>query len=224
MQKKLLIIDDEKDLLETLKTYFELSGYCVFTAENGIEGLQLLNKKPDLILLDVTMPEMDGLRFCKEIREVVHVPIIFLSAKIDQTSRMEGLVAGGDDYLLKPFGLEELALRIEVHLRRENRTKQEESIAYFGDLSFFYQRKELRYQGEKIQLTKTEYEIAAYLSLRKGQVYTKEQIYEYLWGFDKEGNSEIITEHVRRIRAKIKKISSKEVIQTVWGMGYKWIG
>lgn len=224
MQKKLLIIDDEKDLLETLKTYFELSNYCVFTAENGAEGLQLLNRKPDLILLDVTMPEMDGLSFCKEIREVVHVPIIFLSAKIDQTSRMEGLIAGGDDYLLKPFSLEELALRIEVHLRRENRSREDESVAYFGELSIFYQRKEVCCRGEKLPLTKTEYEITAYLSLRKGKVYTKEQIYEHLWGFDKEGNNEIITEHIRRIRAKIKQVSSKEMIQTVWGMGYKWIG
>lgn len=224
MKKKLLIIDDEKDLLETLKTYFELSGYYVFTAENGAKGLQLLDKKPDLILLDVTMPEMDGLSFCKEVREVVHVPIIFLSAKIDQASRMEGLIAGGDDYLLKPFSLEELALRIEVHLRRESRSKEDESIAYFGELSFFYQRMELRYQGQLVPLTKTEFEIAAYLSLRKGQVYSKEQIYDYLWGFDKEGNSEIITEHVRRIRAKIKRLHNREVIQTVWGLGYKWIG
>ncbi|MGL4694670.1 response regulator transcription factor [Enterococcus larvae] len=224
MQKKLLIIDDEKDLLETLKTYFELSDYCVYTAENGTEGLQLLNKKPDLILLDVTMPEMDGISFCKEIREVVHVPIIFLSAKVDQTSRMEGLVAGGDDYLLKPFSLEELALRVAIHLRRENRIQTEESVAYFGELGFFYQRKEIRCGGEAIPLTKTEYEIAAYLSMRKGKVYGKEQIYEHLWGFDKEGNSEIITEHIRRIRTKIKKVYGKEVIQTVWGMGYKWIG
>lgn len=224
MQKKLLIIDDEKDLLETLKMYFELSDYHVFTAKNGVEGLQLLNKKPDLILLDVNMPEMDGISFCQEIREVVHVPIIFLSAKIDQTSRMEGLIAGGDDYLLKPFNLEELALRIEVHLRRENRVKKEESITYFGDLGFFYQRKEVRCKGELIPLTKTEFEIAAYLSLRKGKVYSKEQIYDHLWGFDKEGNSEIITEHIRRVRAKLKKVCKMEVIQTVWGMGYKWIG
>ncbi|MGC6768126.1 response regulator transcription factor [Enterococcus sp. LJL51] len=224
MKQKLLIIDDEIDLVETLKRYFELSGYLVYTAGNGAEGLQLLNKKPDLILLDVNMPEMDGLDFCRAVREVIHVPIIFLSARVDQTSRMEGLVAGGDDYLLKPFSMEELGLRIQAHLRREARGGREESVAYFGQLAVLYQRKEIRCRNQIIPLTRTEFEIAAYLSLRKGKVFSKEQIYEHLWGFDKEGDSGIITEHIRRIRAKIGKVYPEEIIETVWGLGYKWIG
>lgn len=222
--KKLLIIDDENELLDTLKDYFQLSGYLVYTADCGEEGLKLLRNEPDLIILDVAMPGMDGIHFCRNIRDAVSCPIIFLSAKADEASRLEGLMAGGDDYLLKPVSLKELKIRIQAHLRREERRSFKEKIAYFGDVLFCYEEKEVRIAGKRVPLTKTEYMIAEFLSLHKGKVYSKEQIYEQLWGFDKEGDSAIITEHVRRIRTKFKKLASHELIQTVWGLGYKWIG
>lgn len=224
MQKKLLIIDDERELLDTLKDFFSLSGYLVYTAENPLVARKLLNKQLDLILLDVSMPEMDGIQFCQEIRGIVACPIIFLSARVDEDSRLKGLMAGGDDYLLKPFSLNELGMRVEAHLRREERKNTQERIGYFGDVLFKYDQKEVWIHNQLVQLTKTEYLIAEFLAARKGAVYSREDIYEALWGFDKEGDSAIITEHIRRLRLKIKKLTTQEVIQTVWGLGYKWIG
>lgn len=222
--KKLLLIDDEEELLDTLKDFFQLSGYLVYTAVNGKIGLELLEKDPDFIILDVAMPGTDGITFCRQIRDEVSCPIIFLSAKVDEASRLEGLMAGGDDYLLKPVSLKELGMRVEAHLRREERQRTHEKIAYFGDVLFRYDDKEVLVGDMLVSLTKTEYMIAEFLSLHKGKVYSKEQIYEQLWGFDKDGDSVIITEHVRRIRSKFKNATAKEMIQTVWGLGYKWIG
>lgn len=222
--KKLLIIDDEADLLDTLKDFFQLSGYLVYTAACAEAAQALLSKSPHLIILDVAMPGMDGITFCRRIREVVSCPIIFLSARVDEASRLEGLMAGGDDYLLKPVSLKELGMRVEAHLRREERSKSSEHIAYFEDVLFCYDEKDILVGESEVPLTKTEYMIAEFLSVHKGKVYSKEQIYEELWGFDKNGDAAIITEHVRRIRSKFSKMTAHEMIQTVWGMGYKWIG
>jgi DNA-binding response OmpR family regulator len=196
----------------------------VYTATNAADGLTLLAELPDLIILDVAMPEVDGITFCKEIRQQVACPVIFLSAKVDEASRLEGLMAGGDDYLLKPVSLPELGMRVKAHLRREDRQKSKKKIAYFGDIKICYDEKKVVISGQEVNLTKTEYLIIAYLSLHKGKVYSKEQIYEYLWDIDKDGDAVIITEHIRRIRTKLKKVTSHETIQTVWGLGYKWIG
>lgn len=224
MREKLLIIDDEVDLLELLLDYFELSNYEVSAAQSAKAALPYLEWQPDLILLDVNMPEMDGFEFCKQIREIVHCPIIFLSAKIDDASRMEGLMVGGDDYIVKPFLLEELGVKIHAHLRREKRLQQREQVAFSGDLVILYDRKEVHYQGAAIDLTKTEFEIIQILSKRAGHVYSKELIYEQLWGYEKEGDSAIIMEHIRRIRKKLAAYGLEDKIQTVWGLGYKWIG
>lgn len=222
--KKLLIIDDEQDLLETLKNFFELSGYLVMTAQNTFQAKQKLSKIPDLILLDVFMPEVDGISFCKEIRDSINCPIIFLSAQTDENSRIEGLVAGGDDYLLKPFSLKELGLRVDAHIRREERQKIGGRVAYFGDLVIHYEKQEVYFKDNMISLTKTEWLILELLSTHGKRIFSREDIYEKLWEFDKNGDSAIITEHIRRIRTKIKKYTPTEVIQTVWGQGYKWIG
>ncbi|MHC5374344.1 response regulator transcription factor [Enterococcus sp. LJL120] len=222
--KKILVIDDEIELLETLKDYLTLSGYQVFTAENPLEARAKLLLKPDLILLDIAMPEMDGITFCKEIRGVVSCPIIFLSAQTDEESRLDGLMAGGDDYLLKPFSLKELAMRVTAHLRREERQKDQGSLGFFGALYIKYDQKEIWIENQLVPLTKTEYQIAELLARHPGQVFNREEIYDALWGFDKEGDATIITEHVRRLRTKFKKMTAQEIIQTVWGLGYKWIG
>lgn len=224
MTKRLLIVDDEKELLDTLKDYFELSDYLVYTAENAQQAESRLSAKPDLILLDVSMPEMDGITFCKKIRSSVGCPIIFLSAKIDEVSRLAGLMAGGDDYLLKPFSLKELGMRVAAHLRREERKNTQETIGFFGDLVVKFQQKQLLVKEAAVPLTKTEFMIVELLAGHPGIVFSREQLYEKLWGFEKEGDAAIITEHVRRIRTKVKKLTSQECIQTVWGSGYKWIG
>ncbi|MGM0337015.1 response regulator transcription factor [Enterococcus sp. AZ007] len=222
--KKILIIDDEYDLLETFKDYFQLMNYLVYTAGNGYEGLQQLRHQPDIIILDVSMPEMDGFELCERIREQITCPIVFLSAMEDEESRLHGLMIGGDDYLIKPVSLKELGLRIEAHLRREKRRSTSRKIAYFGELVIDYDQKNLHIHNQAIYLTKIEFAIVELLSKHPGRAFSKEEIYQQLWDWNKVGEVSIIMEHVRRIRKKINACSDVEYIQTVWGVGYKWIG
>lgn len=222
--KKLLIIDDELDLLETFSDYFSLKGYLTYTATNTEQARQLLKQGPDLIILDVAMPEEDGFSFCQKIRQTVAVPIIFLSAKIDEDSKLAGLLAGGDDYLTKPVSLKELEMRVAAHLRREYRRLYAGQQAYFGDLMIDYDRQEVSYLETLVSFTKTEFSILTLLSKNPQKVFDKEAIYDHLWGFDKAGDPTIISEHIRRIRAKLTQGTGHELIKTVWGVGYKWIG
>lgn len=222
--KNILIVDDEIDLTNMLKDFFELQGFVVYCANNGEEALNKINEKLDLILLDINMPDIDGTDICKKVRNFILCPIIFLTAKIEEKDRINGLMAGGDDYILKPFSLEELRARVEAHLRREERKKSKDKVNFFGDFTIDFSNKEFFYKDNKITLTKTEFDIVEILMENRGMVFSKEKIYERLWGFDKDGDSSIITEHVRRIRGKINKYTDRSTIETVWGIGYRWIG
>ena len=224
MSYKLLVVDDEKDIVKLLKDFFEIQGYLVYTAYNGMDALEQMAKHPDLILLDINMPKLDGMEVCKRIRNFVSCPIIFLTAKVEEKDRINGLLVGGDDYVVKPFSLEELGARIKAHLRREERIGHKETIHFNGELAIQYTKRKLYYDDNEITLTKTEFDIVEFLSLHRGQIFSKESIYEHLWGFEKEGDSNIITEHIRRIRTKLATVSEHLYIETVWGIGYKWIG
>jgi two-component system, OmpR family, lantibiotic biosynthesis response regulator NisR/SpaR len=224
MGYKLLIVDDEPDILQLLKDYFELQGYLVFTAENGLDAINKTSLGPDLILLDINMPELDGLEVCKRLRNHISCPIVFLTAKVTEKDRINGLMIGGDDYIIKPFHIEELGARVSAHLRREARISQKASVKFIGELTLNFQGRCIYYKEEEIPLTKTEFDILEFLCLNRGQVFSKERIYERLWGYDSEGDSSIITEHIRRIRLKISKYTDQVLIETVWGVGYKWIG
>lgn len=223
MQQKLLVVDDEKDIRRLLREYFEMQGYVIMEAENGVEAVKKAQENPDLILLDINMPQMDGLEVCKKIRPFFSGPILFLTAKIEERDRICGLMLGGDDYIMKPFSVAELDARIRAHLRREQRKHEKEGFRFFGDFSIQYSARRLCFLEEEIPLTKTEFDIVEILSTNAGIVFGKEAIYEKLWGFDKDGDSAIITEHVRRIRKKLSEHSDKELIETVWGVGYRWI-
>ena len=222
--KKILIVDDEEDLTNMLKDYFELQGFFVYTANSGTEALNKIDEKLDLIILDINMPDIDGLEICKKIRNFITCPIVFLTAKIQEQDRVNGLMAGGDDYILKPFSLEELSARVTAHLRREERSKLKDKVNFLGGFVMDYSNKELYFKDNKINLTKTEFDIVEILAVNKGMVFSKEKIYEKLWGFNKDGDSSIITEHIRRIRGKIKKYTEDTIVETVWGIGYRWIG
>lgn len=224
MKNKILIVDDEKDVISLLKDYFEMEGYLVYTARDGVEAINQLNCKPDIILLDINMPKMDGFEVCKRIRSFIHCPILFLTAKIEDQDKINGLLLGGDDYIVKPFSIEELGARVLAHLRREERKSGKEEVQFFDELIIQYSERKIYYKQEAILLTKTEFDIVEILSMNKGRVFSKEALYEKLWGFDKEGDSNIMTEHIRRIRGKIAKFYKEEVIETVWGVGYRWIG
>lgn len=221
---KIMIVDDEKDIVGLLKSFFELQGYFVITAYNGEEAIKKLEKNPDIILLDVNMPNMNGFDVCKKIRSYINCPIIFLTAKVEERDRINGLLIGGDDYILKPFSIDELGARVLAHLRREERTSKKEQIKFLNELIINYSQRCLYCNNNIINLTKTEFDIVEFLSINRGQVFSKEKIYESVWDFDSEGDSNIITEHIRRIRLKIAKYSEKTYIETVWGVGYKWIG
>lgn len=224
MNYKILVIDDEKDVVSLLKDVFEIQGYTVYTAYDGVEALQKVELNPDVILLDINMPQMDGIEVCKRIRDYVSCPILFLTAKVEEEDRIRGLMVGGDDYILKPFSIEELEARVIAHLRREERKVGKEKVRFAKELVISYSERSVSYQGKTIALTKTEFDIVEILSMNKGQTFTKERIYEKLWGFDKDGDSNIITEHIRRIRSKLGKYCKDTVIDTVWGVGYRWIG
>lgn len=223
MGYKILVVDDDNDLLKMLSSYFSSKFYTVITAENGWSALEKLKTDPDIILLDINMPGMDGIELCKKIRNKITCPIIFLTAKVEETDRVTGLLSGGDDYILKPFSLKELNARIIAHLKREERYHKKTEYRIYGELSVDYVRKEVEIGGNILDLTKLEYEIIEFLSMNPGTVFDRERIYEKVCGYNTEGDSRVVTELIRRIRNKIKEQTEKEYIETVWGMGYKWI-
>ena len=224
MNEKILVVDDEKDIRKLLTDYFQLQGYQVYTAKNGEEALEKITVGTDIILLDINMPQMDGMEVCKKIRDYVSCPIIFLTARIQELDRINGLMIGGDDYIMKPFTVRELGARVAAHLRREQRIQAREDIKFQQDLVINYSSRQVLFQGKPVNFTRTEFDLIEFLSLHKGQVFSRERIYELVWGYDGQGDSDIIMEHIRRIRMKLRKYTETVYIETVWGVGYKWIG
>ena len=223
MRQKLLIVDDEQEIVEMMKSYFERQ-YDVLTAYNGREAMVRAAQKPDLILLDINMPGMDGLTVCQNIREYVSCPILFLTARVESSDKIIGFQAGADDYIVKPFDLDELAARVAAHLRRERRRQESGSVRFFGELAIDYSGRTVMVGGEQVSLSRKEFDIVELLSLNAGQVFDRERIYERVWGIDGDGNSDTVMEHVRKIRAKLAGHTIHSYIDTVWGCGYKWNG
>lgn len=221
MTYRLLIADDDEELVKMLKSYLEIKGFEILTAGDGLEVLEKLSKNPDLILLDINMPRMDGIEVCRKIRNETACPILFLTARVEEQDRVNGLLSGGDDYITKPFSLKELEARITAHLKREERQKFRTSSRYENGLWIDYAGKEVRFEGKEIPLTRLEYEIVEFLSAHPGQVFDRERIYERVCGYDAEGDSRVVTELVRRIRKKFSVCLKDEVIETVWGSGYR---
>lgn len=216
---RILAVDDDKGILAVIRKALEKEGYLVDTLDDPekIDSERLSGYQ--LILLDVMMPGTDGFTICRRIREQVDCPILFVTAKTEEGDLITGFGLGADDYIRKPFGLGELRARVAAHLRRENREKKHRIT--LGDLEFSLQAKEIYCQGKQIPLTKSEYSICEYLALNRGQVFSKERIYEHVFGYDGESDSSAITEHIKNIRAKLQKVGVSPV-ETVWGIGYKW--
>lgn len=223
MRAKILIADDEADIISMLSRFFESKGYGVLTAANGTDTLKQVENSPDIILLDINMPDFDGLEVCRRIRDYVSCPILFLTARIEDTDKVRGFAVGGDDYIVKPFSLIELEARVKAHLRRETRHNFEAQIKFSGDLTIDYSERCLFFKGKRLGLAKKEFDIVELLSQNSGQVFDKERIYERIWGCDSEGDSSVVAEHIRRIRMKIASYTDRIYIETVWGCGYKWI-
>ncbi|KOR90526.1 response regulator transcription factor [Paenibacillus solani] len=221
----ILLVDDEEEIISFIQDALELEGYHVLTAANGRDALIQSKQQPSLIILDVMMPEMNGIEVCEQLRETTQCPIVFLSACQSEVDRIRGLAAGGDDYLLKPFSLAELKARIHAHLRREQRIYMQkvQGVLRFPSLTIDCKGHTVNCNGHDISLTNKEYRIVELLAMHQGQVFSREQIYEKLWGFDAEGDDSTITEHIKKVRAKLAAYAQdRTYIQTVWGIGYKW--
>lgn len=223
MSIKILIADDEEDIVLMLSRFFENKGYFVLSAMDGIEALKQVEQQPDIILLDINMPSLDGMEVCKRIRDYVSCPILFLTARIEDSDKVKGFAIGGDDYIVKPFSLAELEARVSAHLRREARHNFEAQVQFSGDLTIDYLERCLFFAGKRLDLAKKEFDIVELLSQNRGQIFDKERIYERIWGYDSMGDSSVVAEHIRRIRTKISFYTDKAYIETVWGCGYKWI-
>lgn len=225
---KILIIDDEKDLVSLLEKKLKAKGYEVLTAYDGKAGIELAKEMPDLIILDIMMPCADGFEVCRTIRNDVLCPILFLSARQSEADKIKGFNLGGDDYITKPFGLREMIAKIEANLRRERRSQyinaeKMRAKLYFGHLTLNIKERTVKIENKDIPLTKIEYEIVELLALHVGQIFTKEQIYEQVWGFDGVGDNTTVVERIKKIRAKFSAVTPDiQYISTIWGIGYKW--
>ncbi|EMC07518.1 response regulator transcription factor [Streptococcus mutans] len=216
---RILVIDDDADILALIKNTLQLQNYMVktFVSANQVDRSKLADY--DLILLDIMMPDVDGLSFCRDIRNLVDCPILFLTAKSQEADVVTGLSYGADDYICKPFGVQELLARVDAHLRRERR--EHHASLVLEPIRFDLSAKRVTAKGKRLDLTKSEYEICELLAKRRGQVFSKDQLYDYLYAYEERGTPAAIAEHIKNIRAKFRTIGL-EPIETVWGIGYKW--
>lgn len=215
----ILAIDDDIEILAILEELLTTDGHDVATCSSPSQLTVKTLQNYDLILLDVMMPGLDGFTFCKNIRDVLSTPIIFLTARSSEADLIEGLSLGGDDYIKKPFTLGEVSARVQAHLRRDKR--ENHTTMKFGDILINMTAKEISVKGTKLPLTKSEYEICILLASRRGQVFNREQIYVHIFGYDGIGNDSAISEHIKNIRSKFQSFEQAP-IETIWGMGYKW--
>lgn len=219
---KILVIDDEDSILDMLRLNLELEKYQVYTANSSLSAMEKLSYNPDLILLDINMPKVSGIELCIKIRDYVPCPIIFLTARAGEQDKINGFKVGGDDYITKPFSIDELLIRIKAHLRREERTITRKKKRFTEDLVIDYESRQLFIKNQAVMLSKKEFDIIYFLSMNAGIVFDKERLYEKIWGYDSDGDSNVIKEHIRKIRKKISEYTDVEYLVTVRGVGYKW--
>lgn len=217
----ILIVDDERDIADMLKGYFELSGYLAAVAYDGDAAIQATRRNPDLILLDVNMPGRDGFEVCRTIRESVTCPIIFLTARVEDADMIDGFASGGDDYVTKPFSLQVLGARVAAQLARERRRSALSVVRMSDEISIDFGRMQVFVNGKPVPLPRKEYEICALLAKHPTQVFDRAMIYERVWGG--AGDSSVVTEHIRRLRRALQEAGADPAcIRTVWGVGYSW--
>jgi DNA-binding response OmpR family regulator len=225
MAISVLIVEDDPNIRELLQMYLEKDGYAVTLANDGGQGLDKFRAiKPDLVLLDVMMPVMDGWAVCKAIRAEGNTPVIMLTAKGETDDKVQGLKAGADDYVTKPFEMKELLARIEAVLRRSDRGSEEKTARrlVFDKLTIDMDAFELTVKGKKIDTPPKEMELLFYLASSPNRVYTRNQLLDEVWGFDYFGDSRTVDVHVKRLREKLEGVSTKWSLKTVWGVGYKF--
>ncbi|MGB6406323.1 MAG: response regulator transcription factor [Planococcus donghaensis] len=219
---KVLLVDDEKRMLDLVALYLRPHNYICTKADNGKQALELLEKESfDLVLLDIMMPDMDGWEVCRDIRKFSDVPIIMLTAREQQEDIVKGLRLGADDYMTKPFGEEELLARMEALLRRSAPTKRIEFKGLLWDEESF----ELNYEQKSIRLTPKEFSMLGLLMKNPNKVFERDRLLELVWGYDSETEGRTVDSHVRNIREKVRQAGFPvdDHFLTVWGIGYKWV-
>ena len=225
MNTKLLVIDSDPAFCESARQYFEKEGYKVKTAGNGVEGISFYRiYEPDLVILDILMPQKDGWQVCREIREGSKKPIIMTSVKDELFDKVLGLELGADDFMVKPFDFKELSARIKAVLRRcqsDTAGPKEEAVRY-ENIDISLQRYELKLNGKIISIPPKELELLYFLASNCNRVFTRDQLLDKVWGFDYLGDSRTVDVHVKRLREKLNGISDKWALKTVWGVGYKF--
>lgn len=222
MAKKILIVEDEANIRELLRLYLEREGYAVIEAENGVEGIKMWkSEKPDMLLLDVMMPVMDGWAVCKEIRAESDVPIIMLTAKGETADRVSGLEMGADDYIVKPLEMPEVIARVRAVFRRMAPDDAPEKLA-FDNLVIDKQAYDLVIKGKRVDAPPKEIELLYYLASSPNRVFTRAQLLDDVWGFDYFGDTRTVDVHIKRLREKLEGVSDKWEVKTVWGVGYKF--
>lgn len=225
MNGKVLIVDDEKNIVELIRLYLEKEGYTAFCAYNGNEALRIFREEaPDIIVLDIMLPGMDGWQVCREIRKESDVPIIMLTAKSDTFDKVLGLELGADDYMTKPFEAKELLARVKAVLRRFEKPEQKSAgkeVSY-QNLSINIENYELYINEIRVEAPPKEIELLYFLASNPNRVYTREQLLEEVWGFDYFGDSRTVDVHIKRLREKLEPAHGDWQLKTVWGVGYKF--
>ncbi|HBU84860.1 MULTISPECIES: response regulator transcription factor [Paenibacillus] len=226
-KRKILIIEDEHDISRILRDYLTKNQYEAAVASNGQDGLQMMDiLQPDYIILDIMLPDMDGIDVCREIRRRNNIPILILSARGSDTDKVLGLGFGADDYMTKPFSLSELLARINAHFRRYDSLSKERDLTHLlrlSNLEIDKKAYKVTLNGNEVSLSAKEFELLFYLASHKNQVFSKSQLLDAIWGYAEYGDENTVTVYIRRLREKIEADPSRpSVLKTVWGVGYKF--
>ncbi len=227
MGTKILVVDDDLNICELLKLYLENEGYTVYVANDGQAAVNVFQaKSPQLVLLDIMLPKMDGWQVCREIRKTSSVPIIMLTAKGETFDKVLGLELGADDYVTKPFDAKEVMARVKAVLRRTNGTQSDsdggKKVVIYDNLEINIVNYELKVKGKNIDTPPKELELIYHFASNPNRVYTRDQLLDEVWGFDYYGDSRTVDVHVKRLREKLEGVSDKWSLKTVWGVGYKF--
>ncbi|MGI6248026.1 MAG: response regulator transcription factor [Acutalibacteraceae bacterium] len=222
--EKVLVVDDDLNICELLRLYLEKEQFRVFVAHDGQTALEVFkNNNPDIVLLDIMLPVLDGWQVCREIRKISNKPIIMLTAKGETFDKVLGLELGADDYIVKPFDTKEVVARIKAVLRRTSASSEEiVKEINFDKLSVNLTNYELRVDGKKIDTPPKEMELLFHLASNPNRVYTRNQLLDEVWGFDYFGDSRTVDVHIKRLREKLEGVSDKWELKTVWSVGYKF--
>lgn len=223
--EKILVVDDDQNICELLRLYLEKEGYIVKLVNDGVSAINAFKQEsPDLLMLDIMLPKLDGWQVCREIRKISDKPIIMLTAKGETFDKVLGLELGADDYVTKPFDTKEIVARIKAVLRRTSNSQEDANIkeVNFDKLSINLTNYEMKVNGVQVDTPPKELELIYHLASNPNRVFTRDQLLDEVWGFDYYGDSRTVDVHVKRLREKLEGVSEKWVLKTVWSVGYKF--